>query len=87
MKKIFNKMQFKVLAMTLCALGFTFSFAFAFEGYWWVWFEEDLLHDMGPGEAGEVAESIGAVDDRVGGGHFGIAKHKVAVWRGKKMIF
>ena len=47
----------------------------------------DLLHDMGPGEAGEVAESIGAVDDRVGGGHFGIAKHKVAVWRGKKMIF
>ena len=41
----------------------------------------DLLHDMGPGEAGEIAESIGAVDDRVGGGHFGIAKHKVAVWR------
>ena len=42
---------------------------------------------MGPGEAGEIAESIGAVDDRVGGGHFGIAKHKVAVWRGKEMIF
>ena len=41
----------------------------------------DLLHDMGPGEAGEVAESIGAVHDRVSRRHFGIAKHKVAVWR------
>ena len=41
----------------------------------------DLLHDMGPGEAREVAESIGAVDDRVSRRDFGIAKHKVAVWR------
>ena len=40
---------------------------------------------MRPGEAGEVAESIGAVDNRVSRGDFGIAKHKVAVWR--KWVF
>ena len=36
---------------------------------------------MGPGEAREVAESIGAVDNRVSGRNFGIPKHKVAVCR------
>ena len=36
---------------------------------------------MGPGEAWEVAESIGAVDNGVSRGHFGVPKHKVAIWR------
>lgn len=40
-----------------------------------------LLHDLGPGEAGEVAEPVRAVDDGIGRGNLGIAQDKVAVCR------
>ena len=38
-----------------------------------------LLHDVGPAEPRELAKSIRTVDDGEGGGHLGIAKHKIAV--------
>ena len=41
----------------------------------------NLLHDVSPRESGKVAKSIGAVDDRVSRGDFGVAKDKVAIWR------
>lgn len=39
------------------------------------------LHDLGPGEAREVAEAIGAVDHGEQPRHLGIAQHKVTVCR------
>lgn len=39
-----------------------------------------LLHDVGPGEAGEVAEAITAVDDGEGGWHLRVPQHEVAIW-------
>ena len=38
-----------------------------------------LLHDLGPREAGELAEAIRAVDDGVGVGDLSVAQDKVAV--------
>ena len=48
--------------------------------------KEDLLHDVGPGKAREVAESIGAVDDWVSRWDFCIAQHKVAICMGRVLL-
>ena len=38
-----------------------------------------LLHDLSPGEAGELTEAVAAVDDRVGVGHLSVAQHEIAI--------
>lgn len=46
-----------------------------------------LLHDLAPGEAGELAEAIGAVDDGEALGHLSVGQDEVAIcrgWRKKK---
>lgn len=41
------------------------------------------LHHLRPREARQVAEAVGAVDDREGAGHLGIAQHEVTVCNGE----
>lgn len=41
-----------------------------------------LLHDLAPGEAGELAEAIGAVDDGEALGHLSVGQDEVAICRG-----
>ena len=38
-----------------------------------------LLHDLGSREARELAESIAAIDDRIGGRDLRIAQHEVRI--------
>lgn len=41
-----------------------------------------LLHDLAPGEAGELAEAIGAVDNGKALGHLSVGQDEVAICRG-----
>lgn len=44
-----------------------------------------LLHQLATGEAGQLAEAVGAVDDGVDGRDLSVPQDEVTVWFGGKM--